>query len=62
MKKIIYISVSYTHLTVSLREVNSIQTTSTERYKKLMSEGSMPATMESFEVKAYTPDLSLIHI
>ena len=48
--------------TVSLREVNSIQTTSTERYKKLMSEGSMPATMESFEVKAYTPDSSAVII
>lgn len=45
---------------VSLRQVNAINSTNTERYKQRIKESTIPGIIESFEVCAYSPDSTAV--
>ena len=47
---------------VSLRQVNAIHSTSTERYRQRIKESTVPGIIESFEVSAYSPDSTAVVI
>ena len=47
---------------VSLRQVNAMATTSTEKYKQRLAESSVPGIIESFDVRAYSPDSTAVVI